>query len=77
MACSALSKISANILAVSEGFVKSVGIPGGVSSVVSQPRRTTLPLQAQGALVLFSIQFGSSRKVAVASWLFKADAVAC
>jgi len=28
--------------------------------------------------VLFSIQFGSSRKVAIASWfLFKADGVAC
>jgi hypothetical protein len=27
------------------------------------------------ALVLFSIRFGSSRKVAIASWLFKADAL--
>ena len=27
--------------------------------------------------MLFSIQFGSSRKVAVAPWLFKADAVVC
>ena len=27
--------------------------------------------------MLFSIQCGSSRKVTVASWLFRADAIAC
>ena len=45
-------KKSANILVVSEGFVKSVG-------------------------AVFIHQFGSSRKVVVAPWLFKADAVSC
>ena len=29
------------------------------------------------AWMLFSIQFGSSMKIAVATWLFKANAVAC
>ena len=44
---------------------------------ISKESADILVLSFCEKVVLFSIQFGSSRKIAVAFWLFKAHTVAC